>query len=198
MILPAKKLCLLSKQAYNKCTVEAGGTEVLIKTVRKITVFAFRGTTFDGVDILTDLRACPWWSKEVGTFVHKGFLEGVRAIWPLLPMSGPNPGEIVLTGHSKGGAEAILLGAFMVQCGIPVAQIETFGAPRVGFSGLGEILKGVLGNRNRLGNDIVPTRPLPFPIPYRHDRELKETPDGDDNFDPFENHRIADYCKAML
>lgn len=197
MILPAKKLASVSKEAYDKHTIRVGDTEVLIKTVRKKTVFAFRGTTFDGWDIIYDLRACPWWSSEVGTFVHKGFLLSVRGIWPHLPIGGPNPGEIVLTGHSKGGAEAVLLGAFLVQCGIEVAQIETFGAPRVAFSGLGEILKGVPGHRHRLGNDIVPTRPLPFPIPYRHDRELTTTPDGDDNFDPFDNHRIADYCKNM-
>jgi predicted lipase len=195
VIVPAKKLARLSGQAYDQHTFAAGGTEVLMKTVRKHTVMAFRGTTLDGLDILDDLRAYPWWSKEIRGFVHRGFLSGVRDIWSHLPIGGPNPMSVVLTGHSKGGAEAILFGAMLCALKIPPVQIETFGAPRVGFTGLGRLLKNIPGKRWRLGADIVPTRPLPFPFPYRHDRELSLI--ATDEEDVFKNHRIADYIKAV-
>ena len=199
MISPAKKLARLSAEAYNRKTASAGGTEILISKVRKRTVIAFRGTEKDYGDILTDMREILWWSKEVNGFVHKGFLMGVRAIWQHLPIGGPNPDAIVLTGHSKGGAEAILCGAFMAQCGIPPVQIETFGAPRVGTSNLGKILNGIPGDRHRLGIDIVPTTPpaiLPaWMTPYRHDRDLVEHDTDDRHI--FENHRIADFISAV-
>lgn len=195
MIIPAKKLLSLSAKAYDRHTFKAGGTEVFVSQVRKQTVMAFRGTTFDGADIIKDLRAMPWWSKEIGTFVHRGFLVGVRAIWPLLPLTGHKNPPIVLTGHSKGGAEAILVGAMLTVLEIPVAQIETFGAPRVGFGGIKKILKDIPGKRHRLGDDIVPTVPHRFPLPYRHDRELTEHEAEDENY--FSNHKISEYKKAI-
>lgn len=196
MIIPAKKLARLCLEAYEHSNFEAGGTEVLIKAVRKTSVLAFRGTTFDGLDILDDIRAMPWWSREVGAFVHRGFLTGVRDVWPLLPVGEPGARPIVLTGHSKGGAEAILFGAMLTCLNLAPVQIETFGAPRVGLFGvLGKILKEVPGKRHRLGDDIVPTFPHRFPLPYRHDRDLTqhEVEDGH----PFHDHRIADYVAAV-
>ena len=194
-MIPAKKLARLSMESYKYSTVAAGGTEVMISKVRKMHVLAFRGTEFDFSDIIDDLQSYPWWSREVSGFVHRGFLQGVRAVWPLLPISGPKARPLVLTGHSKGGAEAILTGAMLTCLGIPPVQIETFGAPRVGFGGLGDILKKIPGKRHRLGDDIVPTVPHAFPLPYRHDRDLTEH-DAEDNH-IFQNHRIADYVAAM-
>ena len=135
MILPPRRsLALVSEAAYHECTIKADNTEILIGETEDFMIWGFRGTTFDGIDIIRDLRAFPWWSKEIQTFVHKGFLVGVRAIWPLLPL-GMNTKPIILTGHSKGGAEAILCGAFLCGLGRPPAMIETFGAPRVAFGG---------------------------------------------------------------
>lgn len=196
MNITSKMLAKLSAQAYKNQTISAGGTEVLIRQRGPIEVWAFRGTTFDGIDILKDLRAFPWWSKGANTFVHKGFFRGVGAIWPLLPLAIPNGKPIALTGHSKGGAEAILCGAFMASIGIPPVLIETFGAPRAGFSNIGKILKDIPGHRFRLGSDIVPTVPHAFPIPYRHDRDLTALEADDKHI--FFNHRIADYVKAVL
>jgi len=198
MKLSSRSLAKLAEAAYHDHTYKAGGTEVLVVDRGPLTVFAFRGTTFDGADIVKDLMAYPWWASEVGTFVHRGFLKGVRAVWSELPIGIPGNKPIVLCGHSKGGAEAILCGAFMVGCGVPPALIETFGAPRVGFN-LGKTLKGIPGSRNRLGIDIVPTIPpviIPsWMSPYRHDQDLTGYKVVDE--DLFHNHRIADYVAAM-
>ena len=188
-------LACLSKQAYDECTVSANDTEVLICERDGFLVLAFRGTTFDHFDIIRDLRAVPWWSSEVQGFVHKGFLVGVRAIWPLLQRYPLRSNAVVLTGHSKGGAEACYVAALMTLAGYPPVKLETFGAPRVGFGWIEGVLKGIPGNRNRLGADIVPTVPHRFPFPYRHDRELTELPS--DAPHPFRNHRIADYVEAV-
>lgn len=193
--ITAKKLARLSSAAYKKHTVAADNTEVLIRDIGPITVFAFRGTTFDGIDIIRDIRALPRWSGEIQGWAHRGFLKGVRAIWPLLPIGVPGGKPIALTGHSKGGAEAILCGAFMVGCGVPPVNITTFGAPRVGFGALKEMVKHIPGERHRLGADIVPTVPHRFPFPYRHDRLLTKHAVEDEH--PFLNHQIADYLAAM-
>ena len=196
MKITSHDLAQLCDKAYDTHTIEAAGTEVLIEDRGDFVVWAFRGTEKNYGEILDDLRGYPWWSKEVGTFVHRGFLVGAKAIWPELPMAGYQSKPVVLTGHSKGGAEAILIGAFMVQLGIPPVLIETFGAPRVGFAGLGELLEGVPGERHKLGIDAIPSvPPAGFLVRYRHDRDLTEH--DTDNLHLFENHRIADYISAV-
>jgi len=195
MKITSKKLAKYSLDAYSKSTISAGGTEMLIKNVGGFSIWALRGTEFDFGDILDDIRVMPWWSKETGGFVHKGFLSGVRAIWPHLPLAGFHDKPVILTGHSKGGAEAILLGAMLTTLDMPPSRIETFGAPRVGFSGLGEIIKDIPGERHRLGIDIVPTVPHSFPLPYRHDRDLTDHDPEQSHI--FKNHRIADYIAAL-
>ena len=42
-------------------------------------VYAWRGTERNYADILTDMRAVPWWASRLG-WCHKGFLRGVQAV----------------------------------------------------------------------------------------------------------------------
>ena len=189
------ELAELSRQAYDSATIKANNTEILITESHGCLVCAFRGTTFDGLDIIRDLRAFPWWASEGRGFAHKGFLVGVRSIMPILKTYPLASNAVVLTGHSKGGAEAILTGAFMTLAGYPPVKIETFGAPRAAFGWIEDVLKGVPGYRWRLGADIVPTVPHRFPFPYRHDRGL--TTLATRHPSPFLNHRINDYVRAL-
>lgn len=194
-MIKSRALAILCQASYDDHDIEAGGTEVLVTKIGETTIFAFTGTKFDGLDIIKDLRAYPWWASEGGGFAHRGFLVGVRAITPKLVPLLPTNAPYVLTGHSKGGSEALLFGAFMARAGNPPAMIETFGAPRAAFGWIKDALKGVPVKCHRLGIDIVPTVPHRFPFPYRHPVRLTEY--GSANPDGLHNHRIAEYIAAV-
>jgi hypothetical protein len=71
-------------------------------------------------------------------FVHEGFLEDLQAIEKDVVRevrcylaTNPN-GKIFVTGHSLGGALAVLGALALHLQGIPIAAVYTFGQPRVG------------------------------------------------------------------
>lgn len=74
-----------------------------------------------------------------GGRVHSGFLSSVRHVKEPLAakamelLTAQNPKKLYLTGHSKGGAMAVLLAASLASMpGLPVPSVVTFGAPRTG------------------------------------------------------------------
>jgi len=75
--------------------------------------------------------------------------------------------NIVLTGHSLGGAVALILGALMTRDEIPPVEIVTFGAPRCGRL---KILDSVPVTQYRHGKDIVPMVP---PLMRRHNKLIR-------------------------
>ena len=132
-------------------TFEANGVEVTVtEDNHGNIVFTFRGTTFDGTDIIKDLRTVPWYSKELRGWYHKGFLYGARAILPLilklLDQYDYDP-PYLLVGHSKGGAEATIVAALMSRLGRPPQALVTYGAPYAGDDSLRRWLMDVDGRR---------------------------------------------------
>lgn len=130
-------------------------------------VMAFRGTTRTLGD---------WRNDFAGGFtpfpghgnVHNGFLNSVRSVeYPLIQRAAllytsQQPEGLYLTGHSKGGAMASLMGAELNRLkpeGLPVPQVVTFGAPRVGDSRFTETYpcKHI---RYESFRDIVPHLPI--------------------------------------
>ena len=93
--------------------------------------------------------------------------------------------KIELTGHSLGGAVALITGALMVRDEIPPAQIVTFGAPRCGRL---KILDQVLVTQYRHGKDIVPMIP---PLMRRHNKLL--TFGNPDSY--IKDHFVKNYVK---
>jgi predicted lipase len=70
-------------------------------------------------------------APDLGIPVHQGFVLDARAVWsfarPLL-----KPGiETRLTGHSLGGALAVLLAMRLRVDGQPIGRVVTFGQPKV-------------------------------------------------------------------
>ena len=95
---------------------------------------AFRGTE-SLPDWLTNLQTVrdpgPWRD----TRVHEGFQDAFHAAALRIgEIIGRERGDrqVWLTGHSLGGALAVLLAATLLESAIPVAGLYTFGAPRVG------------------------------------------------------------------
>jgi hypothetical protein len=133
--------------------ISVGNTQVYVATSDDHIVAAFRGTEAptsieglrdwlltDAVDLLivpsgdlgTDFQAA-----GVGCRWHQGFMTALNDVWaPLVEMieqeRKKNDRPLWLTGHSLGGALALLAGWRLKRKFIPVHQIYTFGAPMVG------------------------------------------------------------------
>ena len=110
------------------------GTQVLILSNQSLAIIAFRGTEPDDpLDIAWDAMIEP--VLEAGGLVHRGFQFALDTVWPkvrqwIAAYRQANPeAEICLTGHSLGGALALL--AFGRAAGARTS-LYTFGCPRVG------------------------------------------------------------------
>ena len=202
---PPVELAHCAAAAYDNFTYSAQSVECLWVEKPDYAIMAFRGTALDGTALDTEdfvcfLRAIPWWDYRLG-FVHAGFLTGLRGtilrqgIWPkiknvLLGCQVP----VFLTGHSKGGAEAVVCAAMMAVSGRPPDGLVTFGAPRAGFTHLASITGQISGFRFVRGMDFVPTVPGQIMRLYKHDREATKigTP-----LNPLEDHSIEGYLRDI-
>ena len=136
-----------------------------------------------------------------GTKIHGGFKDSLAVVEQeldvLLESFDANTKEIWLTGHSLGGALAVLLAAKLAAKNIPVSGLYTFGTPRVGDKAfadtLDEKLKDTASYRLVVSGDFVPHIPPPFLSPslnYAHagerilflnDGTVSRDPNTDDN-----------------
>jgi hypothetical protein len=93
-------------------------------------VIAFRGTK-SALDFVTDGEV---WRTDIGDGeVHHGFWDAWMSVQLQVLERAPwSPWPIYVTGHSLGGALAILAARNLVRAGISVAGVYTFGCPRVG------------------------------------------------------------------
>ena len=171
----------------------AGDVKVIRRAAGATTIYAFRGSV-DGADWAIDLDSLPWHDGDLGCPVHRGFGCDLTEIWPVIAADpAARTGTVVLTGHSKGGATAILVAARLVVDGRPPAALITFGAPRVAVGGrLGTLLDGVPQSHYRHGRDIVPT--VPPGAWWRHPAPLIGIGQPGN---PVTDHCIAGYVGAL-
>jgi hypothetical protein len=132
---------------------QAGNTEAYVGTSAEHIVVAFRGTespaTLDGLKdlLLNDARnllivpsgrlGTDFIAAGVGARMHQGFINGLAEIWdPIQERVSAelkaNERPLWLTGHSLGGALALLAGWLFLRRFVNVHQIYTFGAPMIG------------------------------------------------------------------
>ena len=193
--------------------LEADGVEVRVtEDDHGNLIFTARGTTFDGTDIIRDMRTVPWYSQMLQTWCHRGFLLGARAILPLIVeelkqhdmwdgIHEEGEAPYLLNGHSKGGSEMTLVAAYMVDIGLPPRALVTYGAPYAGGAGLRRWLKDVPGHRVVNQQDPVPTVPWLLNKLGVFDHPRGET-QVDTNINSrrwpaVENHRINNYIDAL-
>lgn len=104
------------------------------------TIVAFRGSD-QIVDWLTNLRA--WATPTPWGHVHRGYYEVAGSLSEELAgilAADPLRRPVVLTGHSMGGALAVLAGVMLTD--LPHAGIYTFGQPQVGRRNFSEAFRG--------------------------------------------------------
>jgi len=177
-------------------------------------IFAVRGTTFDHGRILTgdallDGLTTPWRASEYPElgWCHKGFLRGkgfrrhrgALGLYQSAHIDLFNAGPIILTGHSKGAAEAALIAACLVLAGKTVAALITFGMPRVTVTDhLAAVLSSVPQQHFVHGKDVVPTVPA-APWWKRWDHQVYiNGGNGLGKTGCFRDHNIAAYQRVIL
>lgn len=122
-------------------------------------------------DWLNDADFAPDGDPELGQ-VHKGFRDSFYALWPgiqgeikIWQAAGKiGPGtKVFVTGHSKGGALAMLAALKLkAEKLLPVTEVVTFAAPRAGGADFAAryAAQGIAGVRYENQDDMVPLVPL--------------------------------------
>lgn len=153
------------------------GINYTVQSMDGVKHIHFLGTDHWGEWII-NAWALPW-KTSIG-IVHLG--------WFLLTLSKYKTirreiGELdyTLSGHSLGGALALLYAAIFKGIGRPPLSIHTFGSPRPGFRSFRRHLEGIYIVRHRYGRDwIVPSIPF-FLWGYVHSG-IKKIHKTDDKF----------------
>jgi triacylglycerol lipase len=143
-------------------------TKCLIASGRGATMIAFGGT--DPVNFanwITDFSFKP--TQDV----HGGFRAAIdivaKDIMDAASAAKKDGNAVVMTGHSLGGALAVLAASRLYDNGLPPQSVYTFGMPRVGQQIFADGYNAALGERTfrlRHGDDVVPLVPLPVMGPY--------------------------------
>ena len=133
--MQTKTLAHLCKEAYTHATYNINECEVIIRRFDDVQVVAFRGTEtgalFAGagwVDVLRDLHIFPWYDKDCG-LVHAGFLKGAQSTAEFIAGRLVNDLPVICTGHSLGGALALLTAAKLQAKGFVIEKWVGFGSP---------------------------------------------------------------------
>jgi len=130
-------------------------------------VLAFRGTEPSELsDVLADLNILPRSAMTHG-LVHSGFRDQLDNIWDDITKHHNTHTDktLYITGHSLGAAMATIATSRFEEF-ITVAQLTTFGSPRVGTR---KFVKNITTPHLRFvnNNDVVPKIPL-FLMGYKH------------------------------
>jgi hypothetical protein len=174
----ARILAEASERAYTAPTIDSLETSAaaLVEDRGDYIVVAFQGSKSprdfeqDAEFWMTDLN---WSRNDEPAAVHHGFLEDwesiegqvVAAVKQIIASRSPNSDlrtPIFVTGHSLGGALAILGALELVRQGFNISGVYIFGCPRVGNAAFRDIYNASLsditfGIVNQ--NDIVPRTP---------------------------------------
>jgi len=163
---------LAAERAYSCATLQTPLAHALLLESDERCILAFRGTK-EIEDWITDAR---FWriTTAPGQWVHTGFWDAWQSLkWAVLEMAEKSilAGKpFFVTGHSLGGALAVLCANELAGSGFKFAALHTFGQPRVGNSGFAAQCRQRFGDRHfRYVNaaDIVP-RMAGWLLGYRH------------------------------
>lgn len=142
-----------SELGMNARLISVDNTQVYIAETDESIIVAFRGseapTTLDGFKdwlltnannylILPEGRAgTDFAAAGVGARFHKGFLEALEMIWePMLAAVNnaikTKERPVWITGHSLGGALALMAAWRLQRSFVSIQEIVTFGAPMIG------------------------------------------------------------------
>lgn len=134
--------------------------------------------------------------------IHRGFKRNAKTVF--LKLIARNAlrlnKNIVLCGHSLGGATATVLSDLLIRSNLFLKEnvfIITYGSPRPGGRKLRRRLEDVLHLRFIHADDLVPSTP-PYFCGYVHTHEALFLEDTDDQpMDGIEDHYVHNYLIAI-
>lgn len=155
-------LCCYAVSSYkSKPTVRFEDVSASVTPIGKDeVVVAFPGT--DSVmNWVRDLDFVPGdFGSDIGP-LHEGFGKGALGLWTQLrPMLASK--RVWFTGHSLGGALALIVAAFAKEEQFVAEAVVTFGAPRAGTVRLREWMTVLAVRQYRHRDDMVPEVPPEF------------------------------------
>jgi triacylglycerol lipase len=116
---------------------DRGSTQAFLVSNTEKLILIFRGTELKSIqDWIANSEAAK--IKACGGRVHLGFWEGCQNVWPQIETEIQQIRyqfpeiPLFLTGHSLGGALAILAAVQLQMCGHKLDSVYTFGCPRIG------------------------------------------------------------------
>ena len=202
------------------------GTQAFTAVNGKVLIVAFRGTEIDPNDIYADINAK--WREGLYGKVHKGFYDALDCVWgevsAVLDEYADDNLPIWFTGHSLGGALAVLAAAKQIKRRGKVSGVYTFGAPRCGNTTFANTFNARFPHTCRFvyEKDIVtriPPRSLFGRSQYRHVGDLFHIKGGrvykkgreeapfpfisaleslwDRDFSMVEDHSLANYLNVL-
>jgi len=135
-----KHYATLSKLVYNKNPkdITKKYPDAYVNHINKIRYFMITDdssksyTIVNVRNIFQDLKFNKDRSKRLGCKLHSGFHKVAEEIFDdLKPQMSKKSYKIFVTGHSLGGAEAVIIGAYCDQANMKLSKIVTFGQPKV-------------------------------------------------------------------
>ena len=127
--------------------------------------------------------------------LHSGFSESAHKVFSEIFSEVPNNYSVLVTGHSLGGAEAVIVGMHLHYEGFPIKTVTTFGQPKVtDEAGAMKYSKLIPLTRIVNHNDIVPLTPPTELIyllnPYKHFGRQVYLMDGE--YITYDPHNVPD------
>jgi triacylglycerol lipase len=219
----------LSRRGFSSQNVrcfDQEGTQAFAAVSDKALIVAFRGTEIDLNDIYADINAK--WQEGLYGKVHKGFYDALECVWRdisgFLDDHSVDSLPVWFTGHSLGGALAVLAAAKQIKRKGTVSGVYTFGGPRCGNTTFANTFNARFSHACRFvyEEDIVtriPPRSLFGRSQYRHVGDLFHIKGGrvykkgrvedpfpfistleslcDRDFSMVEDHRLANYLNVL-
>lgn len=201
----ALQLALACERTYTSSPAqwedEAKTVHAFLSVQAGVHTIAFEGTS-KFVEWLIDFMAIDNSVADHAAFgaVHRGFMRDVLLVGPAIAnyLDGLGWPPFLVTGHSKGAAEALLFTAWMKQLGHPPLATWAFEAPRVGTAILRDYVDDLdisqTSTINAHGKDIV-TR-VPFEFGWVDVREPILLPVPDD-YDIPTQHRMPAVVSSL-
>lgn len=137
--------------------------------------------------------------------VHWGFLRQFRSLQSQIEkdIESFNGTQIIITGHSLGGAQCSLAGlAFACKYPLDSFSCYTYGSPRVGDISFRTIFNKTIHDHNRFVNEDDPVTMIPLPWRFKHVSKLRFITKKDEikNSIPYVRWKtfISEYWSYML
>ena len=149
---------------------DCGDTQAFLTANESVVILVFRGTS-SLKDWMTDAKFT--FASLKGKKVHCGFDQALNCVWDelydtLCSVKGPEQ-SLWVTGHSLGGALAMLAVDRLTDALIDVAGLYTYGQPRVGDRDFARQFDVKMGRATfRFVNDEDAVTRVPPPPAYRH------------------------------